>query len=80
MQAENNADLITLPEAAKRIGIHRDTMYRLARTGQFPPAIRVGTRWRVSVPRLERWLHGEPRAGMEEFITSGGTSRGGGVA
>jgi excisionase family DNA binding protein len=53
------ADLISVPEAARRIGLHADTLYRLCRTGQFSPAIQIGTRWRVSVPRLERYLHGE---------------------
>jgi excisionase family DNA binding protein len=52
-------DLISVPEAARRVGVHTDTLYRLCRTGQFPPALQIGARWRVSVPRLERHLHGE---------------------
>jgi excisionase family DNA binding protein len=52
-------DLITVPEAAQLIGLHADTLYRLCRTGQFDPAIQIGARWRVSVPRLERYLHGD---------------------
>ena len=52
-------DLITVPEAARMIGLHTDTLYRLCRTGQFDPAIQIGARWRVSVPRLERYLHGD---------------------
>jgi excisionase family DNA binding protein len=52
-------DLITVPEAARLIRLHADTLYRLCRTGQFDPAIQIGTRWRVSVPRLERYLHGD---------------------
>jgi excisionase family DNA binding protein len=48
-----------MAEAAKRIGIHRDTLYKLSRTGRFPPAVRLGAKWLVSVPRLERFLHGE---------------------
>jgi excisionase family DNA binding protein len=52
-------DLISIPETARRIGLHADTLYRLCRTGHFPPAIQIGGRWRVSVPRLERYLHGE---------------------
>ena len=52
-------DLITVPEAARRIGMHADTLYRLARCGDFTPAIQIGSRWRVSVPRLERYLHGD---------------------
>lgn len=53
------ADLISVPDAAGRIGLHPDTLYRLCRTGQFPPAIQIGARWRVSVPKLERYLHGD---------------------
>jgi predicted DNA-binding transcriptional regulator AlpA len=52
-------DLISIPEAARRIGSHPDTLYNLARLGEFPPAVRIGHRWKVSVPRLERFLHGE---------------------
>lgn len=52
-------DLISVPEAAGRIGVHPDTLYRLCRRGQFSPAIQIGGRWRVSVPRLDRYLHGE---------------------
>jgi predicted DNA-binding transcriptional regulator AlpA len=53
------ADLITIPETARRIGLHADTLYRLCRMGQFPPAIQIGARWKVSIPRLEHYLHGE---------------------
>jgi len=60
------ADLISIPEAARRVGLHADTLYRLCRTGQFSPALQIGSRWRVSVPRLERYLHGEmPRSADE---------------
>ena len=52
-------DLISVPETARRIGLHADTLYRLCRTGRFSPAIHIGGTWRVSVPRLERYLHGE---------------------
>jgi predicted DNA-binding transcriptional regulator AlpA len=52
-------DLISVPEAAKRIGRSADSIYSLCRKGDFPPAVRIGGKWVVSVPRLERWLHGE---------------------
>jgi len=52
-------DLISIPQAAQRLGLHADTLYRLARTGQFPPAVQIGAKWLVSVPRLERFLHGD---------------------
>jgi len=57
--ATDAADLLSIPETARRIGLHADTLYRLCRTGQFPPAIQIGGRWRVSVPRLVRYLHGD---------------------
>ena len=50
-------DLISVSEAARRVGLHVNTLYRLCRRGEFPPAIQIGSRWRVSVPRLERYLH-----------------------
>ena len=66
LDRENNkglptADLISIPEAARRVGLHADTLYRLARQGRFPPAIQIGPSWRVSLPRLERYLHDDTR-------------------
>ena len=49
----------TVPEAARRLGIHTDTLYRWIREDRFPPAVRLGAKYPVSVPRLERYLHGE---------------------
>ena len=34
------------------------TSPQVSATAQFSPAIQIGKRWRVSVPRLERYLHG----------------------
>ena len=34
-------DLISIPNAAIRIGLSAETVYRLARAGQFEPAIRL---------------------------------------
>jgi len=52
-------DLISIPEAARRLHVHPDTLYRWARCGEFEPALKIGhgRRWVVSVPRLERYLH-----------------------
>lgn len=52
-------DLLAVPAAAKRLGIHPDSLYRLIRAGQFPPAVIIGHSIRVSVPKLERYLHGD---------------------
>lgn len=52
-------DLISVPTAAKRVGVHPESLYRLIRHGDFPPAVKIGSRIRISVPRLERYLHGD---------------------
>jgi excisionase family DNA binding protein len=56
-----SSDLLTLPGAAKRLGIHRVTALRMAESGRFPgdAAVKVGRKWLVSVPKLDRYLHGE---------------------
>jgi excisionase family DNA binding protein len=52
-------DLLTVRQAAKRLGLHPDSLYRLIRARQFPPAVTIGRSVRVSVPELERFLHGD---------------------
>ena len=56
-----DVDLVSMADAAEQLGIHRETAYQLARTGRFPgdAAIRIGESWRVSLPKLRRYLHGE---------------------
>ena len=59
-------DLLSIPQAAERLGVSANTVRRLIQDGEFPEAIRVGRQWRVSKPRLDRRLHGEilpPAAG-----------------
>lgn len=48
-------DLLTAPEAARFLGLHRDTVLRLAREGAIPAA-RVGGRWRFDRELLETWV------------------------
>jgi excisionase family DNA binding protein len=64
-------DIISIPKAAKRIGLSAETIYRLARSGRFEPAVRVGARWLVSVPRLEKFLHGDGTAATEPRHVTG---------
>jgi hypothetical protein len=58
-EPEADPDLQSIPVTANEIGLHKDTLYRLARAGQFPPAIQIGKSWMVSRPRLRRYLHGD---------------------
>jgi excisionase family DNA binding protein len=45
----------TIDEAAKIIGLSRTNAYAAARRGEFP-TIRLGKRFFVPKPALERWL------------------------
>lgn len=52
---------LTVADAARRIGVSRWTLYRQINEGRFPPAIRIGQTWRISVAALERFLLVDPR-------------------
>jgi hypothetical protein len=59
---QGDPDLVTIPKACREVlGITPRTGYELARAGTFPgnAAVKVGGSWRVSLPRLRRYLHGE---------------------
>lgn len=60
--AHLDPDLLTIPQAAERLGMSRSTALRLAGAGTFPgdAAVKVGRKWLVSVPKLARYLHGGP--------------------
>ena len=45
-------------EAAKYLGIGRQTAYDLADRGELPGALRLGGRWVVSRKALKAWLEG----------------------
>jgi len=52
--ARSPDDLITLYEAAERLGVHYMTAYRYVRTGRLP-GHKVGAEWRVEPADLERF-------------------------
>ena len=58
---------LSIPEAAKRIGISDTSMRQLARTEGFP-AFRVGCRLLVSVKGLEKWVEEQARKGINEGV------------
>ena len=49
------SDLITLTEAATRLRLSRNTVYKLCRAKELP-ARKVGHQWRIRVADLQRWL------------------------
>lgn len=55
---------LSVPEAAKVLGIGNNKMYQLARTKGFP-TIRVGNRLLISVKGLERWVEEQAQKGWQ---------------
>jgi excisionase family DNA binding protein len=55
--ADSFSDIISVPEACKFLGIHRNTLYKLIQAGELP-AFRMirGGRWKFRRSELERWL------------------------
>lgn len=51
--------LVPLPEAAKMLGVGRETMARMIREGVVPGAVKSGRRYIIVRCRFERWLRGE---------------------
>jgi excisionase family DNA binding protein len=58
--ARIEAQALSITEAAKRLGVHRETLRAAIARGEIP-AGRVGRRWLVPVAAIERLLAG--RAG-----------------
>ena len=52
-------DVRHLSYAAEQLSIGLSTAYRLAAAGQIPGAFRVGSQWRISVPRFQAVVHGQ---------------------
>lgn len=47
-------DLITVPEAARRAGVAKNTMFLAAKQGTIK-AVKMGRYWFVSASDIERW-------------------------
>ena len=54
----HDPNVITVPQAARLLGISPDLAYSLARRGELPGAFQFGRRWVVSLVRLRRAIHG----------------------
>jgi excisionase family DNA binding protein len=59
--------VVSVPEAARLLGISKDLAYDLARRGELPGAFQLGRRWRVSLIRLRAVVHG-PEDGAAEDV------------
>jgi excisionase family DNA binding protein len=60
---DNVNDLISVPEAAKRAGVARNTMRLAAKSGAIK-AIKPGRNWLVFASDVERWKRDEYRPDM----------------
>lgn len=56
---------ISVDEAAKRLGVARNSLYAAIRRGEFRPVIRIGKRILVPAVALEKRLSGESDAGSK---------------
>lgn len=66
MNANTTKMILTLPEAAKELGIGENLMRQLAHRDDFP-AFKIGNRWRIPLHGLEAWVaeKAEQRAGTD---------------
>ena len=49
------AEYLSLQEVADLLCIHRETLYKMARSGKFP-ASKVGGLWRIDRETLSAWV------------------------
>lgn len=61
------AELLTVPEAARRLSLGRATTYQLVRRGELP-SVRVGRAVRVPARALEAWIAARTVGGQAEGI------------
>jgi excisionase family DNA binding protein len=59
--------VVSVPEAARILGISKDLAYDLARRGELPGAFQLGRRWRVSLIKLRAAVHGAKDSGAEHL-------------
>ncbi len=60
--ASESSDIIRASEACDFLRIHRNTLYRLARTGQLPAfKMSAGGTWRFRKSELEDWVENRRR-------------------
>lgn len=60
------ADILTVQEVAKMLGLSEVTIYRLAKKGEIP-ARKVGRSWRFSRSVIEKWVRKEGASWEEEL-------------
>lgn len=57
--------MLTLKDAAARIGCHPEALSRLMSAGKCPGA-KIAGRWRVDADKLEAWIEAQQRQQIEQ--------------
>jgi excisionase family DNA binding protein len=59
------AEILSVPEASRFLGVHRNTLYKLIREGEIP-AFRLmrGGRWKFKRGELEQWIEDRQAKGV----------------
>jgi excisionase family DNA binding protein len=63
--------LLRIPEAARRLGLGRSTVYEMIQAGDLP-VVRIGKAVRIPASRLEAWV--EQQAQIAESELGGGAA------
>lgn len=63
-------DLISVPEAARRAGVARNTIHRAAKSGKIK-AVKPGRNWLVYASDIDRWKQEEYRPNMAARYPAG---------
>lgn len=67
VRESEKADFLTPPDAARYLGIHEETVRRLAREGKLP-GFKVGGVWRFSRKTLHQWSTSQGKVMIEKRI------------
>ena len=54
---DNEIKYISVREAAVRVGVSKDTMFKLAKQDGFP-CVKIGRRYVIHKDRLDEWMQG----------------------
>lgn len=58
---ERGSDVVSVDEAARRLGVNRNTLTRAIRNGDFP-GYKLGSRYVIGKPLFQKVLDGEWKA------------------
>jgi len=54
-------ELVKVPEAATRLGIGKSKAYQMAKSGELPGVVRIGSMLRVSLRAIDQFIDAQTR-------------------